>query len=100
MAWVICRANETVAGHASGLTSQELLAWFGLKGRVSHRAEPLLRANRVDPHRLYGSVALGAPDLLTRGDGRTSSRRGTGGPATEEQAAGGTPVALTGSSLE
>ena len=32
---------------------QQLLAWFGVKGSVSPRAEPLLRANGVDPHRLY-----------------------------------------------
>ena len=65
VAWVICRANDTVGGYWSGLTVQELLAWFGVKGSVSQRAEPLLRANGVDPHRLYGSMDLGAPDLLT-----------------------------------
>jgi hypothetical protein len=32
---------------------------------VSQRAKPLLRANGVDPHRQYGSMDLGAPDLLT-----------------------------------
>ncbi|MDQ3484483.1 MAG: hypothetical protein M3445_03600 [Actinomycetota bacterium] len=65
VAWVICRANDTVGAYWSGLTVQELLAWFGVKGSVSQRAEPLLRANGVDPHRLYGSMDLGAPDLLT-----------------------------------
>ena len=65
VAWVICRANDTVGAYSSGLTVQELLAWFGVKGSVSQRAEPLLRANGVDPHRLYGSMDLGAPDLLT-----------------------------------
>jgi len=39
--------------------------WFGVKGSVSSRAEPLLRANGVDPHGLYGAMDLGAPDLLT-----------------------------------
>ena len=65
VAWVICRANDTVGGYWSGLTTKDLLAWFGLKGSVSQRAEPYLRANGVDPHRLYGSTDLGAVDLLT-----------------------------------
>jgi hypothetical protein len=65
VAWVICRANDTVGASWSGLSVQDLLAWFGVKGSVSQRAEPLLRANGVDPHRLYGSMNLGQPDLLT-----------------------------------
>lgn len=65
IAWVIARANGTVGDHGSGLTVQELLAPFGVTGSVSQRAEPLLRANGIDPHRLYGSMKLGAPDLLT-----------------------------------
>ncbi|MCB0909957.1 MAG: hypothetical protein KDB63_22905, partial [Nocardioidaceae bacterium] len=65
VAWVICRANNTVGAYWSGLSVQDLLANFGVKGSVSQRAEPLLRANGVDPHRLYGSMKLGAPDLLT-----------------------------------
>jgi hypothetical protein len=69
VAWVICRANDTVGSYLSGLTSKELLAWFGLNGSVAQRAEPYLRANGVDPHRLSGSMDLGAVDLLT------SSRR-------------------------
>jgi hypothetical protein len=65
VAWVICRANDTVGAYSSDLTVQQLLAWFGVKGSVSPRAEPLLRANGVDPHRLYRAMDLGAPDLLT-----------------------------------
>jgi hypothetical protein len=65
IAWVICRTNGTVGAYWSGLSVQDLLAWFGVKGSVSQRAEPLLRANGVDPHRLYGSMDLGTPDLLT-----------------------------------
>jgi hypothetical protein len=65
VAWVICRANDTVGAYSSDLTVQQLLAWFGVKGSVSQRAEPFLRANGVDPHRLYGTMDLGAPDLLT-----------------------------------
>jgi hypothetical protein len=65
VAWVICRANGTVGAYWSGLTVQDLLAHFGVTGSVSQRAEPLLRANGVDPHARYGSMDLGAPDLLT-----------------------------------
>jgi hypothetical protein len=65
VAWVICRANDTVGAYWSGLSVQELLAWFGVRGSVSQRAEPLLRANGVDPHRIYGTMEMGAPDLLT-----------------------------------
>ena len=65
VAWVICRANGTVGGHRSGLSVQDLLAWFGVSGSVSQRAEPFLRANGVDPRTLYGAMYLGVPDLLT-----------------------------------
>jgi len=65
VAWVICRANDVVGTHRSALSVQELLAGFGVTGSVSQRAEPLLRANGVDPHLRYGSMDLGAPDLLT-----------------------------------
>ncbi len=67
VAWVICRANDTAGTRSSGLTVQELLAAFGVKGSVSQRAEPLLRANGIDPHQLFGEMDLGAPDLLTGG---------------------------------
>ena len=65
VAWVICRANDTVGGAGSALSVGELLAWFGVRGSVSQRAEPLLRANGVDPHDMYGSMDLGTVDLLT-----------------------------------
>lgn len=64
VAWVICRANHSVGRYGVPQVA-ELLEWFGLKGSVSQRAEPLLRANGVDPHAQYGEVALGAADLLT-----------------------------------
>ncbi|WP_409431498.1 hypothetical protein ACJEIK_11580 [Mycobacterium sp. SMC-16] len=64
VAWVICRANHSVGRY--GVPSvAELLGWFGVKGSVSQRAEPLLRANGVDPHAQYGEVVLGTADLLT-----------------------------------
>ena len=65
VAWVICRANDTVGSYLSDLSVQDLLAHFGVTGSVSQRAEALLRANGVDPHHMYGSTELGAPDLLT-----------------------------------
>ena len=64
VAWVICRANET-AGYSSGLSVAELMAWFGVKGSASQRAEPLLRANGVEPRTMFGEMELGTPDLLT-----------------------------------
>ena len=64
VAWVICKANGTVGAYRSHLSAKDLLAWFGVKGSVSQRAEPYLRANGVNPHDLYGSMDLGTPDLL------------------------------------
>lgn len=64
VAWVICRANHSVGRHGVPQVS-ELLGWFGINGSVSQRAEPLLRANGIDPHALYGEPRLGAADLLT-----------------------------------
>lgn len=65
VAWVICRANSSVGGYGAGLPVKELMAWFGVTGSVSQRAAPMLRANGVNPDRLYGSMELGAADLLT-----------------------------------
>lgn len=65
IAWVICRANDTVASPRSGLAVADLLAHFDITGSVSQRAEPLLRANGIDPHQLHGSMTLATPDLLT-----------------------------------
>ncbi len=67
VAWAICRANETAGDHDSPLTVQELLAWFGVKGSVSQRAEPMLRAIGVEPQPGYGPLRLGSPDLLVSG---------------------------------
>ena len=67
VAWAICRANETAGDHDSPLTVQELLAWFGVRGSVSQRAEPMLRAIGVEPQPGYGPLRLGSPDLLVSG---------------------------------
>jgi len=65
VAWVIAKANDALGIYPPRLTAQDLLAWFGVTGSVSQRAEALLRANGVDPFQLYGSMDLGAADLLT-----------------------------------
>lgn len=67
--WAVGRANESVG--TPDLQSQELEAWFGVKGAAAQRAEVFLRANGVDPHGRYTGVQLATPDLLT------SSRRST-----------------------
>jgi hypothetical protein len=67
VAWAVCRANGTVGGSGSPLSVQELLDWFEVKGAVSQRAEPLLRAIGADPRWRYGEIALGTPDLLVSG---------------------------------
>jgi hypothetical protein len=43
------------------------LGWFGVKGSVSQRAEPMLRAIGVEPQPGYGPLMLGTPDLLVSG---------------------------------
>lgn len=70
VAWVICRANDTVGAHASPLSVAELLAAFDVKGAVSQRAEPMVRALGVERQQ-FGAMDLGTVDLLT------SARRGT-----------------------
>ena len=63
IAWAVAKANDSVASPHSGLTSKSLLAWFGMTGSVSQRAEPMLRA--IDAPRGYGSgVQLGSPRYL------------------------------------
>ncbi|MGH3478214.1 MAG: hypothetical protein ACRDQD_15420 [Nocardioidaceae bacterium] len=62
--WAVGKANHSVAYTTSGLESQELLAWFGVKGSISQRAEVFLKAVGVDPYHQYGEMALGSPDYL------------------------------------
>lgn len=66
---MICRANNTAGSHRSDLTTAELVAFFGVKGSVSQRAEPLLKAIGIVPHGFAYDPDLGTPDLLV------SSRR-------------------------
>lgn len=68
VAWAICRANDTAGDYDSQMSVKQLLAWFGLKGSVSQRAEPLLRAVGVDTVQQHlGAPSLGTPDLLVAG---------------------------------
>ena len=64
VAWVIARANESVGTYFGTLQVQELLAWFGVHGGVSQRAEVFLKAIGVNPYDQFGQIDLGAPDLL------------------------------------
>lgn len=72
VAWIICRANDTVGYHEK-LKVKDLLAWFGMRsGSVSQRAEPLLAAIGVDRSSGPGSaMELGSPDLLVSTRRRT-----------------------------
>ena len=62
--WAVASANRTV-GQGDGLETGELLAWFGVKGSISQRADVFLRANDVPTLDTYGARHLGTPDLLT-----------------------------------
>jgi hypothetical protein len=63
IAWLIGRANDSVASPHSDLTAKTLLAWFGVTGSVSQRAEPMLRA--IDAPASGGAtVHLGSPRYL------------------------------------
>jgi len=63
IAWLIGKANDSVASHRSGLTAKALLAWFGVAGSVSQRAEPMLRAIDAPPSG-GPTIRLGSPRYL------------------------------------
>ena len=63
IAWLIGKANDSVASHRSELTAKALLAWFGVTGSVSQRAEPMLRAIGA-PASGGTTVHLGSPSYL------------------------------------
>jgi len=60
--WVIAKANNAVGAYGSGLTVQELMAFFGESGS-SQRAGTFLRAAGIDTDP-YRGMHLGTPDLL------------------------------------
>jgi hypothetical protein len=64
VAWVVGRANESVGTYRGTLEVQQLLAWFGVHGSISQRAEVFLKAIGVNPYDQFGQMDLGAPDLL------------------------------------
>ena len=78
VAWVICRANETVGTYQGPPFVADLLGAFGVTGSVSQRAEPMLRAIGV-ARQLAGSMNLGTVDLLTSQRRRAIIRRRDGG---------------------
>lgn len=64
VAWAVGLANRTVGDSAGGLSVTDLMTWFGVKGTVSQRAEPLLRANGINPTGFIYGRRLGTADLL------------------------------------
>lgn len=64
VAWVVGTANHTVGGYRSTMSSQDLLAHFGITGSVSDRAQSLIRAAGIDRTLTYGSLRVGDPALL------------------------------------
>jgi hypothetical protein len=63
IAWLIGKANDSIASPHSDLTAKALLAWFGVTGSVSQRTNPMLRA--IDaPASGGGTVHLGSPRYL------------------------------------
>ncbi|MEX2548819.1 MAG: DUF6398 domain-containing protein [Nitriliruptoraceae bacterium] len=63
IAWVVGKANDSVASPGSDLTAKTLLAWFGVSGSVSQRADPMLRAIGA-PASGGGMIYLGTPRYL------------------------------------
>ena len=61
--WMVSKANNSV-GYAGAMASQDLLAYFGVKGSVSQRTEAMQRAIGVNPYRQYGSMDLGTSAYL------------------------------------
>lgn len=62
--WIVGRANDVLYQHR-GLAVKDLLAWFGLTGSVSNRAEPMLRALGIDPWQLSSHASVGTARYLT-----------------------------------
>jgi hypothetical protein len=61
--WTTAKANDSFESYHGGLSAKQLLAWFGLSGSVSQRAETMLRAVGV-PRRDDIGVRLGTPRYL------------------------------------
>jgi hypothetical protein len=62
--WIVGRANDVLYQHR-GLAVKDLLAWFGLTGSVSNRAQPMLRVLGIDPWQLSVHASLGTDRYLT-----------------------------------
>jgi hypothetical protein len=63
VAWTIAKANGTLQAHHGGLTARRLVEWFGIRGSVSQRAQPMLRAIGVDRSSSY-DLRLGSARYL------------------------------------
>ena len=62
--WIVGRANDVLYQHR-GLAVKDLLAWFGLTGSVSNRAQPMLRVLGIDPWQLSSHGSLGTDRYLS-----------------------------------
>lgn len=63
--WIVARANYRFSWHRGGLTVKRMLAWFGLTGSVTQRADTMLRAIRPDAGYWVYPEALGTVRYLT-----------------------------------
>jgi hypothetical protein len=63
--WIIGQANDDLGAHRGGVSVGDMMDSLGLKGTPSQRAEPMLTAIGLNPHRMYGEIIVGTPRLLT-----------------------------------
>lgn len=61
--WIIGKANSVFGAWGAGLEVQDLMAYFGVKGSVSQRAQTMLKACGIDPYQ-YGGMDLDSPRYL------------------------------------
>lgn len=77
--WLVVKVNDAPGGLGRQLTAKELLAWFGLTGSVSQRAQTMVAALGGRRWSSYGS-SLGTPRYLTAAQRRwIIDRRGAYG---------------------
>lgn len=63
VAWVVCKANDTLEPHSGGLAATELVGWFGVDGSVSQRAATMLGAIDL-PGMHAGDMRMGTTRYL------------------------------------
>jgi hypothetical protein len=64
VAWVISTGNQTAGVWSAGMTTKDLLAYFGITGSVSDRAATLIRAAGMPTGYATSFIELGDPGLL------------------------------------